>query len=97
MNRGLSQARRRFSEVSAFHTPLPVFTPSIITYGAAAARASFSENRGGKRFDTGFDFETGIAINKIYIGIDYAIGVVDISSLNSLKTNNFTIKAGYYF
>ena len=58
---------------------------------------SFSENRGGKRFDTGFDFETGIAINKIYIGIDYAIGVVDISSLNSLKTNNFTIKAGYYF
>lgn len=60
------------------------------------------DNMGLSRFDAGLTFATGILINKIYLGIQYDLGLANMcgseySSDSSLKSRTFSIRLGYNF
>lgn len=69
------------------------------------------EEKGGlKRFDAGLSFGTGISLNKIYIGIKYDLGLVNIADKKvwggygddgnknlKIKNRNFAVSVGYTF
>ena len=61
------------------------------------------DNFGINRFDAGLCFGTGVTFNKAYIGIQYELGLSDITNKDawdkdfSAKTRNFSINIGYNF
>jgi hypothetical protein len=60
------------------------------------------DNLGLNRFDAGLSFGTGINFGKIYLGIQYDLGLQNIIDWDDddddfLKTRTFSINVGYKF
>lgn len=52
---------------------------------------------GGKRFDMGLGVGTGVAWNKIFIGLEYDFGLTKVVNHTGGKNSNFSVSVGYNF